>query len=344
MLGYTFTSKDKVIIACAAYLGLIWIIACLPLLFVLLDYRGIVLCADPRQWPSATPTSLGWFLATLYGGIFIYPLAIGSFAMIALVLPLATLVTLVRGKRASLVLLAFYLFTTTAICFLEFYASPRALFDAAPEVISVRGAFLTDLNNAICPTTPVAFKNYHSQLSAMISAGQSRTGMVYYAGIVALSLMLNALFVVFLGFIYFNRAEIKRKAPYLKDVVFYILGYAMFLGSIWCLFRLSYRNDMVALFNYSNPFFGDLAIMGTFTAALGVWVLYFQFQLDALAKTFAQIGQLVVLVGGAAAVHFDRAGVFFGTRASVMNIIALALFFLFLTALVSAFLLRELRR
>jgi hypothetical protein len=340
MLGYALTRKDRVILGCAAYLFLIWLVACLPLLSVAFEYRGIVLCADLKQWPAATPESLGWLLATLYGAFFIFPLAVGGFAMIALVLPLATLVFLVRDKRAGPVLIAFYVHTTAAICFLEFYASPPALFQVAPEVIASRPAFLAGLSKAICPGSPTAFTDYRGQLAAMLSTGRSWTGFFCYPGVVALTLMQNALFVVFLGFIYFDRGEIKRKAPYLKDVIFYILGYAMFLGAIWCLFRLSYRNDTQILFNYSNPFYGDLAIIGTFLFALVVGVLYFQFQFDALAKTFTQIGQLITLVVGAAAVHFNWAGAFFGTRASVMNVVALALFFFFLKALVAAFLLR----
>src|SRR5205823_111590 len=135
-------------------------------------------------------------------------------------------------------------------------------------------------------------------------------------------------------------AAIVRKAPYLQNAIFYILGYALFLGSIWCLFRLSYRND-IKLFDITNPFAGDYGVIALYVIVLAVWVLYFQFNLEQLAKTAAQIGQLAVVAGGAAVVHFDSAGTFFGTHASVTNILTLTLLFLFVTALVAAFLLRE---
>jgi hypothetical protein len=127
----------------------------------------------------------------------------------------------------------------------------------------------------------------------------------------------------------------------LRGAIFYILGYAIFLGSIWCLFRLSYRNDMSRLFAVNNPFLGDYAVIGLYLLSLAVWVLYFEFKLDKLAKTLSQIGQLVTVLGGAAFVKFDSAGAFFGTRASFMNILVLTLLFVFVSALVIAFLLRD---
>lgn len=342
--------KDKIVFGCATYLAAIWILACLPLASVLIEYKGIVLCADAAFRPDPTAAlgpSLGWFLATLYGSFFIFPVAIGGLAMAALVLPLATVISLTSGQRSGYVLLAFYMVTTAVICVLEFHSSPDALFQVPPEVIASRPAFLAGLNKAVC-LTDQTFRAYRSQLGALIAAGRSVTGEVYYVGFVALTLMQNALFTVFLAFIYFRRTVIAREAPYLQGVIFYILGYAIFLGSMWCLFRLSYRNDMPKLFAINNPFAGDYGVIALYILALAVWVLYFQFNLEQIAKTFAQIGQLAVVVGGAAVVHFDNAGAhsgeFFGARASVTNILVLTLLFVFISALVAAFLLREQRR
>jgi hypothetical protein len=336
--------KDKIVFLCAIYLAVIWILACLPLASVLIEYRDIVLCADAalRPDPSVAPgPPLGWFLATLYGSFFIFPVTIGALAMVALVLPLSTVVSLTSGQRSGYVLLAFYVATTAVICLLEVHSSPNAIFQLPPNIIFSQPTFLTGLNKAVC--LGQKFVNYRNQLGALIPLGHSVTGAVYYVGFAALTLMQNALFTVFIAFIYLRRDAITRKAPYLQGVIFFILGYALFLGSIWCLFRLSYRNDMLNLFATTNPFAGDYGVVALNVVVLAVWVLYFQFNLEQLAKTFAQIGQLAAVVGGAAVVHFDSAGTFFGTRASVVNILALTLLFFFITALVAAFLLRQQR-
>jgi hypothetical protein len=80
-----------------------------------------------------------------------------------------------------------------------------------------------------------------------------------------------------------------------------------------------------------------------YALVLAVFVAYFEFNLEKLAKTIAQIGQFVVFIGGVALVHQDEAGTFFGTRASVMNIVVLSLLLIFISALTLAFLLRPQR-
>lgn len=91
-------------------------------------------------------------MATLYGSFFIFPITIGGLAMAALVLPLATVVSLTAGQRSGYVLLAFYVVTTAFICILEFRSSPDALFQVRPDVIAGNKAFLTGLNQAVCLT------------------------------------------------------------------------------------------------------------------------------------------------------------------------------------------------
>lgn len=199
---------------------------------------------------------------------------------------------------------------------------------------------MAGIKGAACADPPQTFRDYVGQLPPLLTAGHSWTGVIYYPGFVALALLQDTLFVVFVSFIYF-RQTIAQRGPYLRSAIFFILGYAIFLGSIWCLFRLSYRNDMPRLFAVNNPLAGDYAIIGIYLLSLAVWVLYFEFNLEKLAKTFSQIGQLVTILGGAAFVKFDSAGTFFGTRASFMNILVLTLLFAFVSALVIAFLLRD---
>jgi hypothetical protein len=327
-------AKNKVVLACAACLAVLWFVACLPFVVVLLEFGRVGLCPDGRM--------LGWFIATLYGSFFLFPVFIGDLLAVALVLPLATTVTLARGKRSGKVLLGFWLITSALICALEFCFSPGALFEVRPDVMAAHPAFLAGLRGAACQDQ--TFRDFSSQLAPLVALGRSWTGLVYYPGFAALTLLQNTMFVVLAAFIFYKREVIEQRAPYLKGAIFYILGYAMFLGSIWCLFRLSYRNDMPRLFALNNPLAGDYAIIGIFLLSLAVWVLYFEFNLEKLAKTVTQISQLLAVVGGAALVKFDTGGAFFGTRAAVMNVLVLTLGFVFVSALVAAFLLREQRR
>lgn len=157
--------------------------------------------------------------------------------------------------------------------------------------------------------------------------------------------MQNALFVVFLGFLYFRRATVVRAAPsYLGERIFFVLGYAVFLGSIWGLFRLSYRRDMLELLAINNPFVSDYLVVALYALALAVFVAYFEFNLEQVAKTISQIGQLLVFVGGAAFVDFGQTDRLFGSRASIVNIFALFMLFLFISALTAAFVLRRSQR
>jgi hypothetical protein len=326
------SAKQRLLVYCASYLVAIWVIASIPLASVLHEFGNIALCPD---------TSLGWFIATLYGSFFIYPIAIGGLSMAALVLPLATAISLTRSSNAIYVFGAFYVVTTAIIAGLEFYASPNALFQIPPGSITASPAFFEGLRIA-CGGQK--FAAYGQQLPALIASGRSLTGWLYYVGFVAQVLMQNALFVVFVAFIYYPKREIVRRAPYLQNTIFFVLGYAVFLGSIWCLFRLSYRNDMGNLLAQNNPFGGDYAIIVLYAIVLAVFVVYFEFNLEQLAKTIAQISQLLVFIGGVALANRDQAGTFFGTRASVMNVVALFLLFVFISALTLAFLLRSPRR
>jgi hypothetical protein len=325
------TAKQKLLVACGAYLAAVWIIAVMPLASVLYEYGNIQLCSD---------TSLGWFIATLYGAFFIYPVAIGGLSMAALLLPLATAITLARSSRLIYVFLTFYLITTAIIAGLEFHSSPNAVFQMPPETVTGNPAFFEGLRGAC---NGDKFAAYQEQFRALFGTRRSFTNWSYYLGFVAQALMQNALFVVFIAFLYYPKKEIERRAPYLSRVIFFILGYAIFLGSIWCLFRISYRNDMQNLLNQTNPFGGDVAIIVLYGIVLAVFVAYFEFNLEKLAKTISQISQFLVFIGGVALVSKEQAHSFFGARASIMNIVVLFLLFVFISALTLAFLLRPQR-
>ena len=317
---------------CAFYLGAIWIIAVLPLASVLFEYGHVPLCPG---------TSLGWFIATLYGSFFIYPVAIGGLAMAALLLPLTAAFFIPKTNRPIYVLLGLYVVTTIIVSALEFYAEPGALFQIRPDAITANPQFLAGLKLA-CSGDP--FPGYQTHLPALIAAGSSITGWFYYPGFIAQALMQNALFWAFVAFVYFRKDEIVQRAPYLRNAVSYLLGYALFLGSIWCMFRLTYRHDMSHLLGVDNPFLGDWAVIFLYFVVLAVFVLYFGLGLEQFAKTISTIFQFAVFILGVGYIQFDQADRFFGAKASGLNIFVLFLLCAFLSALTLAFLLRPAER
>lgn len=321
-------SEHRLLLLSAAALGTIWIIATLPLWSLLYEYAQVPLCTD---------TSLAWFMATLYSPFFIYPTVIGGLSMAALVLPLATAISLTKRGKAIYFFGGFYLLTTMVIAFLEFHSAPPALFEVPADVITQHPAFLAGLRIA-CGGQK--FTGYADQFRAIAASGSSLTGRLYYPGFVAQALMQNALFVVFLVFLYYPKDRITRQAPYLPSAIFFVLGYAIFLGSIWCLFRLAYRNETTNLLGQANPFVGDYAIIVLYAVVLTVFVVYFQFNWEQLAKTIAQIAQFSVFIGGVTLINQEQARFFFGTRATLMNILVLFMLFMFISALTLAFLLR----
>jgi hypothetical protein len=323
--------QKKTLLYCGIYLAVIWILASLPLAFVLYEFGDIALCRS---------ISLGWFAATFYGSFFIHPFFIGGFAAAALYLPFATAVSLVRkSKTVALVLLAFYVCTTVAIAYVEFSHSPHAVFEIAPNVLNAHHNVLNGLK-AACNGQP--YLSYETDLNALISEGRSYTEWAYYVGFVAQALLQNAIFVVFLVFIYYDKQLIVRTAVYVKDSIFFLLGYAVFLSSIWCLFRLTYRHEGNLLFGMDNAQRGDYAIVYLYGIVLMVFVVYFEFNLETIAKTFSTIGQFLFFVGGVAALELkkEQANWFFGSQASVVNIFILCLLFAFMTALALAFILK----
>lgn len=156
-----------------------------------------------------------------------------------------------------------------------------------------------------CQGTP--FTSYKANWPGITLATQSYTGLLTMLGL-QLRLSCKTRFSsYFLVSCTSQQTEIVRSAPFLRERIFFVLGYAIFLGSIWCLFRLSYRRDMLDLFAFSNPFVGDYLIVALYAIALAIFVAYFEFNLEQMAKTISQIGQLLVFVGGAAFVQFKQA-------------------------------------
>ena len=325
------SAERKTLLYCGIYLVVIWVLASLPLASVLYEFRDIELCRS---------ISLGWFAAAFYGSFFIHPFFIGGFAAAALYLPLVTAVSLARkSSKVALALLAFYISSTAAIAYVEFTHSPHAVFEIAPGVLNAHADVLSGLKSA-CNGQP--YRSYEADLNQLISQGHSYTQWAYYVGFVAQALLQNAIFVVFLAFIYFDKQRIVQATMYVKESIFFLLGYSVFLSSFWCLFRLTYRHEGNVLFGMDNAQHGDYAIIFLYGIVLMTFVVYFEFNLEKIAKTIGTIGQFLFFVGGVAALELkkDQANWFFGSQASVINILILCLLIAFMTALALAFLLK----
>jgi hypothetical protein len=97
---------------------------------------------------------------------------------------------------------------------------------------------------------------------------------------------------------------------------------------------------MMHLFNVNNPFVGDYAIICLYVVAIAVFIVYFQLDLEKLAKSISIVSQVIVLAGGAALFHWELLDQFFGTHATVNNVQTLCLLFIFLSALTGTRVLR----
>jgi hypothetical protein len=205
------------------------------------------------------------------------------------------------------------------------------------DVISSHQAFFSGLAGA-CKGDP--FPDYKTQFDSLNLSQLSYTGWLYYPGFIAQTLMQNLLFIVLVLFLLYPKPEIIKRTPLLPGAIFFVLGYAILLGFVWCLFRLSYRHDMSQLLHTSNPFVGDYAIICLYVVAIAIFIVYFQFDLEKLAKAISLGSQVVVLAGGAALFQSDQLNKLFGTQASVSNVLAMCLLFIFLSALTGALVLR----
>src|SRR5262249_26209087 len=160
------------------------------------------------------------------------------------------------------------------ISLMEFYASPGAIFEIDPQVLlknSEGQAFVAYLQPICEPNTPFfhgKFNEYQDKIRHLVTLGSSLSGAMYFVGVTGQALSFIILFAVFSLFIFFGKASVLKATPYLQNSIFFLLGCAIFYGSIWCLFRLTYRVDGNALFGQHNTFYADYAIVFLYGAAL----------------------------------------------------------------------------
>ena len=334
------TLRKKVFVGSAVYLLLLWVLSSLPLAALVYDFGGIPLC-------KSNQSNLGWYLATYYGSLFIYPCVVGIFVLIALYLPLTTAL-MVGLKRERVLMLSgiFIIVTAALISFMEFYASPRAIFEIDPQVLRSNPegqAFLAYLDPICDPNTKALagkFDEYQQKIEQLVALGSSFSGAMYHVGVIAQALSFITLFTVFGLFIFFRKATLLRATTYFQSSIFFLLGCAIFYGSIWCLFRLTYRVDGNTLFGQHNTFYADYAIVFLYGIALLVFVLYFELELEKIAKKVSQVAQLLAFIFGIAIIQKGDASYIFGSRASLMNVLALFLLLVFLSVISLAFVIR----
>lgn len=317
------------------YLGLIWLISSLPLAVVWIEFRHVPFCES----------SFALFLTTYYGSYFLFFAVFGWLAAIALFFPFATAVTILLEHRSVLyTAIAMYAVMTAVVALVEFFGSPGAMFELSPRVLAAPSGqqFLADFAKICDPSKKFegGYAVFQTKLQYLIQLGRSYSSAVYYFAFVAQALFLIAIFAVFIVAIRY-RDRMRTLAPrFLRNAIFFLLGYAIFAVSMWCLLRISYRMDSDAIFGTNNPLYADYLIIALYAVVLAVYILYFEFAFEKLAKIMTSIGGFLTFVFGVTLVQKGMASQIIGIRASVFNLVAVILLFLLISLILLAFMLR----
>jgi hypothetical protein len=105
-----------------------------------------------------------------------------------------------------------------------------------------------------------------------------------------------------------------------KDNFFLLFGLALVIGSIWCVYRISYRTDNAAAFGpENNDLTADYTVFWLYFAIITIYITFAGFDLEKLAKTGSQIASAAGIVG----LSFTGvSGRFFGLDARFQNVLA----------------------
>jgi uncharacterized membrane protein len=324
--------------ASAAILFGLCAISLLPLLVLFLEFHG-EFCNQPF-----------WFyIAKFYGSYFLFPI-FGVLAAAFLVLPFATLWLISKhesnkGIRRRVVYT--WVGLVLVVSALEFTGSPHAIFEVSPQALrSADGQkFYTNLKTICTPSFAYKGKydgapdSYQSELSKALSADRSYSGYVYFVALPAQAASLIALLCGFGLIAYFKKPYITsflahEGLNWEKNNIFLLFGLALSIGSLWCLYRISYRIDNIDLFGSSNnPLFGDYVVLYLYLLVLAIYVAFVGFDLEKIAKTTSQLAAAAAVVGLSLAAPSGFAGHFFGVQASVQNIGAVLIVLLILVGI-----------
>lgn len=316
--------------------AVVWATVCtislLPLVVLYFEFSGVSFCQGP-YWA---------FIAKFYGSYFLFPIfgvlaaafALRPSAVVWLVLSQPEMNRILHITLAGVVVLV------AVASVLEFTGSPNALFEVAPSALQ-RGAGKTfyDRFQTAC-SAQFAYKgnydgkpdgqgkdsSFQVQLGNAKAAGHSYSYYLYYLAIpfqVSLHGLLLACFFIlsYLRKPYIDTFLSDRKLDFDRNNIFVMFGVALIVGSIWCLYRTSYRIDNESLFGPgNNPLYADQVVIYLYFAVITAYVLWAGFDLEKIAKTVTQVAAAAAVMG----LSLKASGVItdhlFGLTASVQNL------------------------
>ncbi len=329
--------NDNVIFrATAIFLFVICVISLLPLVVLVFEFGDSAFCGE-AVWS---------YVAKLYGSYFIFPI-FGVIVAVFLFYPLAIALMILREYRQPLIYIAaFWLVFTVGLSAIEFFGSPRAVFEVAPQTFhSAQGELIYGKLATICAPETFAYKMkfdaYQKDLDDLVKAGRSYSSYVYYVAIPAQVGLHSTLLCVFLLIIYLKKPFIDNYLSQqgfnrLRANFFLCFGLALSLGAVWCIYRLSYRFDHALAFggmDQTNKLYVDYLIFGLYFVVIAIYIVFAGLDLEKTAKTMSQIALVVGVLGFSAAVPTGYASAFFGTKASIFNFIGMFILLLILIAL-----------
>lgn len=306
----------------------LWLVTIVPLAIVLIEYRSVQLCGE----------SLGWFLAKLYGSIFLYPLLFGTLALIAIFPPLvAATHYLGRYPRLGRLLLGATVLAVALIAVVEFTGSKAAPFEVAVAGYgSVLGIdYLAERQAAFCSQSDKTGKaDLTIQTESLLAEfGRSATGFAYYFAVVGIVIQQILGLVVLATF--FNMKYSSSRYLYLfRGRTLVLIGSALFFGSLWCLYRLTFRLEEPLIYTQTSGFVGDYAVVGAYVLFFAFFISSFWIQIEKMKARASIVIQAGAWALGVLSLHFAVDSRFvFGSKASVANLVVILL----LLAVVSFF-------
>jgi hypothetical protein len=173
------TTKENRAAFAAIFLISTWIASVLPLPILIYEFGNISFCEGT--------TTVGHYLATYYGSMYVYPISIGVFFMLALYVPFSA--TVERITRAHILWIGGLILALTVggLCLVEFIGSPSAIFEISPEVLRApQGQSFLAKYGDFCKAPLAQKHNFVAEqrdIDGLISLGKSYSAYVYYVGV-----------------------------------------------------------------------------------------------------------------------------------------------------------------
>ena len=303
-------------------------ISLLPLSTLYLEFAGLMFCG----------ASYWTYIAKFYGSYFLFPI-FGVLAAAFLLRPLAVLWLILDHdafKRVFRYALGGVVALVAIASFLEFSGSPNALFEVSPASLKQGDGKLFFNHFQTACSEQFSYKgkydgaadSFQSELAKAKAGGLSYSHYVYYLAFPVQAGFLALLLACFFIIIYLRKSFIDqflsdRKMNFDRNNLFAMFGLALVIGSIWCLYRLSYRIDNDNLFGSgNNPLYADYVVFWLYFSIIVIYIILAGFDLEKLAKTAAQVAGAAAVLGLSLAAPKGVTDYFFGVRASIQNFVA----------------------